>query len=135
VTAPDPLGLLGEVYEHWGRGDWSPRFAFYADDMEWGWSYEFPDLNGVFRDTRTPNPRLLTWLCEWERWTCQVESYLQSGEDIVALTRYRGVGKGSGATVEVEGAHVWRIRDGRVIRLEIFASRRAALASVGLAEE
>ncbi len=132
--APDPLELLAQVYEHWGRGDWAPRFDFYAEGMEWGWSPEFPGLAGVFADTETPNSRLLAWLCEWERWTCEAESFLQSGEDIVVLAHYRGVGKGSGATVDREGAHVWRVRDGRAIRLEIFADRPTALASVGLTE-
>ncbi len=130
---PDRLDLLREVYEHWGRGDWSPRFAFYADDFEWGWSPEFPGLAGVFCDTETPNPRLRTWLSPWERWTCEAEDYVEAGEDVVVLARYHGVGKGSGATVDVEGAHVWRIVDGRAVRLEIFATRASALAAVGLA--
>lgn len=130
--APDPVEQLREVYSHWGRGDWSPRFDFYADDMEWGWSEDFPDLAGVFADTETPNSRLRTWLSPWEMWTCEAEDFVVAGDDVVVLARYRGRGKGSTATVDVEGAHVWRIVDGRAVRLEIFADRASALASVGL---
>jgi uncharacterized protein len=118
---------LEDVYEHWARGDWSPRFAFYADDMEWGWSEEFPDLAGVFRDTETPNSRLQHWLCGWETWTCEAEEYVELGDWTVVLTRYRGRGRGSGVEVDVEGAHVWKLRDGKAVRLEVFADRERAL--------
>jgi uncharacterized protein len=124
--------LLREVYDHWGRGDWAYLPSVYADDFEWGYSADFPGIAGVYRDTETPNPRLRAWLDGWEHWTCQVEEYLEAGETVVALTRYRGRGKGSGVEVDVEGAHVWQMRDGQAVRLEIFADRPAALASVGL---
>ncbi len=128
----DALDGLREVYEHWSRGDWSPRFAFYADDFEWGWSPEFPELTGVYADSETPNSRLRTWLSPWELWQCEAVDYVSAGDDVVVLCRYRGRGKGSGASVDVDGAHVWRITGGRARRLEIFADRGAALASVGL---
>jgi ketosteroid isomerase-like protein len=119
---------LRDVYERWGRGDWTPRFDFYADDMEWGWSDEFPGIAGVHADAETPNRRLLTWLCEWETWRCEAEEYVPLGGDVVVvLTRYRGRGRGSGVEVDVEGAHVWRLRDGRAVRLEVFADRTRAL--------
>ena len=121
---------LADVYRHWGAGDWTPRFDFYAADMEWGWSDEFPGIAGVYKDTETPNARLLTWLAEWEFWHCQAEGFLACGDTVVVLTRYRGRGKGSGVEVDVEGAHVWKLRDdGMAIRLEIFADRERALES------
>jgi hypothetical protein len=33
--------------------------------------------------------------------------------------------------IRQEGAHVFKLRDGKVVRLEIFANRRKALESVG----
>jgi len=123
---------LHEVYEHWGRGDWTRRFEVYADDFEWGWSPEFPGLAGVYRDDETPSTRLHAWLSPWDHWRCEAEDYVGSGDVVVVLARYRGRGKGSGVQVDVEGAHVWRMRGRKAVRLEIFADRRLALASVGL---
>lgn len=123
------LEALHEIYEYWGRGEWTQRFGFYADDFEWGWSPEFPGLAGVYRDDETPNSRLLTWLGPWELWCCEAEDYVERGDSVVVLARYRGRGKGSGVEVDAEGAHVWRLRDGKAVRLEIFADRRRALAS------
>ena len=124
---------LQRVYDdHWSHGDWSPLFELYADDFEWGWSEEFPDIAGVWRDTRTPNPRLQTWLSSWEIWRCEAEDYIENGDVVVVLARYRGRGKGSGAEIEAHGAHVWKLRDGKAVWLEVFADRERALESAGL---
>jgi hypothetical protein len=35
--------------------------------------------------------------------------------------------------VDTEGAHVWTMRDGQAVRLEVFASRERALLESGVA--
>ncbi len=52
----------------------------------------------------------------------------------MVLCRYTGRGKGSGVDVDVQGAHVWKMRDGKVVRLEIFSNREKALEAAGLRE-
>jgi ketosteroid isomerase-like protein len=78
------------------------------------------------------NERLHAWLSPWEDWRCEAEDFLLHGDQVVVLARYRGRGKGSGVDVNTEGAHVWTMRDGKVIRLVIFANRATALAAAGL---
>jgi uncharacterized protein len=124
--------VVRRVYDEWGRGNSRPRFDFYHDEMEWGWSDEFPGLAGVYRDPAERNERMVEWLSPWEHWVCEAEDYLVSGDHVVALCRYTGRGKGSGAMVDTKGAHLWTLRDGKVIRLEVFADRARALAAAGL---
>jgi ketosteroid isomerase-like protein len=113
---------LRVVYDEWGRGNWQPRFDFYAPDMEWGWSDEFPGLAAGGRENENP----------WEKWRCEAEEFVAAGDFVVALTRYTGRGKGSKVDVNSLGAHVWRFRDGQAVRLEVFSSRERALAAAGL---
>jgi ketosteroid isomerase-like protein len=122
--------LLRPIYEEWGRGNWRPRFDVYDPHMEWGWSSEFPDLAGVFEDTEDPNPRLHAWLSGWEDWRAEADEYLELGDYVVVLASYHGRGRGSGVEIHQEGAHVFKLRDEKVVRLEIFASRERALESV-----
>ena len=122
--------LIRPIYEEWGRGNWRPRFDVYDPDMEWGWSDEFPGLDGVFKDQRDPNPRLHAWLSGWERWRAEADEYLELGDYVVVLASYHGRGRGSGVEIHQEGAHVFKLRDEKVVRLEIFASRDKALESV-----
>jgi ketosteroid isomerase-like protein len=130
--APGNADLIRPIYDEWGRGNWRPRFDVYHPRMEWGWSDEFPDLGGVHEDHESPNPRIRRWLSEWQHWRAVAEDYLEVGDHVVVLASYIGVGKGSGVQIRQEGAHVFELRDGKVVRLEIFATRRRALESVGL---
>jgi uncharacterized protein len=131
--APGNVDLIRPIYDEWGRGNWQPRFEIYDPHMEWGWSDEFPGLAGVHEDHETPNPRLRTWLSEWEHWRVEVDRYLEIGDHVVVLASYLGRGKGSGVEIRQEGAHVFKLREGKVVRLEIFANRKKALESVGAA--
>jgi uncharacterized protein len=129
-VAPGNVDLIRPIYEDWGRGNWRPRFDVYHQNMEWGWSDEFPGLAGVFQDHDDPNPRLVAWLSGWEHWRAEADEFLEFGDHIVVLATYHGRGRGSGVEISQEGAHVFELRDGKVVRLEIFASRAKALQSV-----
>jgi ketosteroid isomerase-like protein len=128
--SPPNADLVRPIYEEWGRGNWRPYFDVYDRDMEWGWSSEFLDLGGVFHDQRDPNPRLRAWLDGWEEWRAEAEEFIEMDDYVVVLARYRGRGKGSGIEISQEGAHVFKLRNGKVVRLEIFASREKALEQV-----
>jgi ketosteroid isomerase-like protein len=131
--APGNVDLIRPIYDEWGRGNWQPQFDVYHPHMEWGWSDDFPGLAGVYEDHETPNPRLRTWLSEWEHWRAEADEYLEIGDYVVVLASYLGRGRGSGVEIRHEGAHVFKLRDGKVVRLEIFANRRKALESVAAA--
>ena len=122
--------LIRPIFEEWGRGNWRPRFGVYHAHMEWGWSDEFPGLGGVCEDQRDPNPRMRAWLREWENWRAEADEFLELGDYVVVFTSYHGRGKGSGVEVHQKGAHVFKLRDGQVVRLEIFADRKRAIESV-----
>jgi uncharacterized protein len=133
--SPSNVELLRPIYEQWAQGNWAPRFAVYAPDYEWGWSDEFPDFGGVVRDDNDDkSDRLRQWLSGWKDWRCEVERYVADGDTVVAMTRYRGQGKTSGAAVDTEGAHVWTFRDGKVIRLVVYSSRATALRDAGVTD-
>jgi uncharacterized protein len=136
-VSPSNADLVRPIYDEWGRGNWRPFFDVYDPQMEWGWSSEFLGLGGVFQDRRDPNPRLRTWLTEWEEWRAEPEEYIEMGDYVVVLARYIGRGRGSGVEISQEGAHVFKLRGGKVVRLEVFASREKALEQVraALAEQ
>jgi len=127
---PGNADLIRPIYEEWSRGNLRPRFDVYHPHMEWGWSDEFPELAGVYEDRRDPNPRLHSWLSPWENWRIEADEYLELGDYVVVLASYRGRGKGSGVEIHHRGAHVFKLRDGKVVRFEIFADREKAIESV-----
>lgn len=74
----------------------------------------------------------LEWLEPWESYRTEVEDVLDAGEAAVVLTRDYGRRRGTEAEVELFGAAIWTVRNGKIARAEFYANRRAALAAAGL---
>jgi uncharacterized protein len=124
------IELLRELYEEWGRGDFSRDF--FAPDV-------VSHAHGIVGMVSGQNglEEMLAaqrdWLRHWERpFRIEAEELLDAGDLVVALIRWRGRGKGSGAEIEAEGAHVWELRDGKAVRWDIYRDREQALAAAGL---
>ena len=65
----------------------------------------------------------------------QTEELISVDDKVVALVRWIGRGKTSGAQGEISMAMVWTVRDQAITRLEFFLDRSHALAVVGLSRE
>ena len=127
------IEALRPVYEAWGRGDFTGEWPdVYGSRMSWGWSEEFPEIHGTYGDPEAARDRLRRWLSPWEKWRVEAEEYVTIQDRVVVLARYHGRGKGSGAEVDVTGAHVWVMRDGKAESVMIFSDRSKALGAAGL---
>jgi ketosteroid isomerase-like protein len=68
----------------------------------------------------------------WEWFRLQPVEYIDTEAHVVAFLNTNGRGRGSGAEVEGEVAHVWTFRGQRATRCLSFASREEALEAAGL---
>ena len=70
----------------------------------------------------------------WEERRLEPEEFLDAGEDVVVLLHEYRRGKGSGVELETETAVVVTVSGGRVVRIQGYMDREAALAAVGLSD-
>jgi ketosteroid isomerase-like protein len=69
----------------------------------------------------------------FEDYRPEIESLLDAGDRVVTLAIEHGRGRGSGVAVaSASTAHVWTMRDGRAVRLDLYLDRGRALEAVGL---
>ena len=74
-------------------------------------------------DTRTYRGRdgVFRWLKEWfepfEEYSTEALDYIAVGDSVVIPTRQRGIGKTSGARVELEVTWVYDFSDGKIVRM------------------
>jgi ketosteroid isomerase-like protein len=68
----------------------------------------------------------------WEERRLEPEAFLDAGDEVVVLLHEYRRGKGSGIELESETAVVIAVRGGRVIRIQGYMDRDAALAAAGL---
>ena len=71
----------------------------------------------------------------WAEMRIEPLEFIEAGDQVVVIGRLVGTGKGSGVEVERFNGQLFTLREGRVIRLEIgFTDRAAVLEAAGLRE-
>jgi ketosteroid isomerase-like protein len=70
----------------------------------------------------------------WEERRLEPEEFIDAGDNVVVLLHEYRRGKGSGVELETETAVVVAVTGGRVVRIQGYMDREAALEAVGLSE-
>jgi ketosteroid isomerase-like protein len=71
----------------------------------------------------------------WEEFRSVIEEYRDLGDQVLALGRNTGRGKGSGVTVDAPTAAIYDFRDGKISRIRLYLDRGEALRAAGLASD
>jgi ketosteroid isomerase-like protein len=127
------LDLVRSIYGDWERGDFSR--ADWADaevefvstgGLEDGSWKGLTAIGGAWRDI----------LSAWNNMRVYAEEYREiDGERVFVLMHTHGRGEASGVELEQTAAHLFQVRDGKVIKLVQYWDRDRALAELGLAPE
>jgi uncharacterized protein len=112
------LGIVKDLYEAFRARDREAILRLFDPQIEWIQNEGFPGggryvgadtvLNEVFRKLRS----------EWEVWQANVEEWLDAGDTVVALGEYRGTHRFTGKSVKAAFAHVYRIKEGRIVKFQ-----------------
>lgn len=112
------LEIVQSLYQAFGARDRARILEILDPQVEWIQNEGFPGggkhiggeavLDNVFARFRT----------EWEVWKAVVGRWLDAGEAIVALGEYQGTHKATGRSMTAAFAHVYWVRDGRIVRME-----------------
>jgi ketosteroid isomerase-like protein len=123
--------LVKRGYEAWNRGDVEGVLSFLDPEIEWHGYTHIPE-SGTLEGRDEVKAWLERFLDAWEQLDIEVTKLIDAGEQVVALVRFRGSGKGSGAPVEGgTDAHVWTVRDGHVVAVTLYQGTQEALEAIG----
>ncbi len=70
----------------------------------------------------------------FEDYRVETGEFIDAGETVVVPVRISGRGRASGAILDTHLAHLWVIRDGRVVRGEVYRTTEEALEAAGLGD-
>ena len=70
----------------------------------------------------------------WEERRLEAEEFIDAGDNVVVLLHEYRRGRGSGVELETDTAVVCAVREGRVVRIQGYMDRAAALEAAGLRE-
>jgi ketosteroid isomerase-like protein len=120
------------MYELFNTGRLDEMLRLVAPNLEWDWSRSLGPEEGIAYGPQGLR-RFMTRHWEmWESIEMVPEKIIEAGENFVVFVRVRLRGR-DGIEVEARGPHVATIRDGRLVRYQLFQEREEALAAVGLA--
>jgi uncharacterized protein len=95
---------------------------------------ELPD-GGTYRGHDGLRRFLTVWRGAWDEYRLEIEDMTEVGDRVVVTAHQRGRGRYTGADLDIRDAHVWTVRKAKILRIEMFLGRRAALEAVDLGEK
>ena len=110
------LNSVQGVYDAFAKGDIPAVLGFLSSDVDWteaegfpyGGTYTGPNavLEGVFMRLGT----------EWESFAVVPDEFIDGGDTVVVLGKYRGTYKATGKSFQANFAHVWKVREGKAVK-------------------
>ena len=117
------------MLDAYGRGDVDGALANAHPEIVWN-PFEEAPMRGV----DAVRAYLARWESEWEEPDSTPDEFIDAGDRVVAIVRFRGRGKGSGIEVDGLSHAVYAVRDGKAVAMEEFTGRSKALEAAGLSE-
>ena len=128
--------LVRRLYSEWEKGNfwWAD---LYDPDVEWQWSSAAKAVRGgaaSYKGLEEIGAAMREWVREWGWWSISAEKLIDAGDRVVVVTTLHASLKDERGEVHDQGADVITLRDGKVIRMEIFDTPEEALEAAGLRE-
>jgi ketosteroid isomerase-like protein len=130
----DSLSIVRTVYDAFAKGDVSAVLGLMSENIEWNEAEHFtywpggpligPQavLAGVFARIGQ----------DFEGFRIEVLRLAGCGETVLAEARYHATAKATGRPFDVQVAHVWDVRDGKVVRFQQYVDTWQAAEVTGI---
>ena len=112
----DNKQIIENGYRCFANGDVSGLLASFDENIEWTEAEGFP-YGGTYTGANAIVENVFMKLGdEWENFSAVPDGLLDAGDNIVALGNYSGKYKESSKSMKVPFAHVWTLRDGKILK-------------------
>ena len=115
--------------------DWPRAMSFYAEDVELEVHSDAFLRRGTFSGREAVGQWFGDWFATFEPgYRLEITEARDLGGVVLLVARHHGRGRASGAEVHGATAYLYTVRDGKIVRAELFRDRPAALKAAGLPE-
>ena len=98
------------------------------------WSATDPEGARVYRGRDGVAQAFREWVEPFSEYHSEPLDYIGVGDSVVVPTRQWGIGRASGAPVEIEVTYVFEFRDHMITRIYEYDTLKEALEAAGLSE-
>ena len=108
--------IIENAYNSFETGDIPGFLASFDENIEWTEAEGFP-YGGTYTGADAILENVFMKLgTEWEKFSAVPDDFLDAGDQIVALGNYSGKYNSTGKSMKVPFAHVWTLRDGKIVK-------------------
>jgi ketosteroid isomerase-like protein len=125
---------LMEGFSRFSAGERDFIFDLYDPDVEWRDLDHAPDVPELTRGLAALRVLAEQWDSAFDDFRAEVRECVDVGDRVLCVVRWRGEGKGSGLTTELNRAEVYEFEHGKIVRVTVYPDRTAACKAVGLPE-
>lgn len=115
------LEIARASYVAFANHDSAAVLADLDPDIEWVQAQGLPH-GGTYRGVEEVQRNIFDPLERdwWDGFTAEPNEFIEAGDQVVVLGRYRATAKRSRRRLDVPYVHVWTVRDGRLVRFRQF---------------
>jgi ketosteroid isomerase-like protein len=128
----DNVEIVRRATAAYDRGAFEEAAGWMDPAIEWDMSRVPVPEPEVYRGLDGLAAFTEVWQESWAALDLDPEEFIDAGDRVVSVVRQAGRGRVSGVEVEQRFAQVWTLRDGRIVRMDMYPDRGAALKAVGL---
>src|SRR4051794_15419446 len=112
-----PVDIVKRSYVAFAQGDLDAVMADMDPHIEWHQAQGLPH-GGLYRGLDEVRRNIFDPLDEewWEGFTADPDEFLDAGEQVVVVGRYRGISKETRKQLDVPFVHIWSMRGDKAIR-------------------
>lgn len=127
------LDLIRRLYGAFAAGDMSTVLSLLSPDIVWTEAENFPlaDRNPYVGPDAILSGVFARLGADWDGFAAVPEDFLDAGDTIVVLGRYRGTSKATGKAMNAQMVHVWRVEDGRVVAFQQYVDTLQVVEAMG----
>jgi ketosteroid isomerase-like protein len=112
-----PVDIVRRSYVAFARGDLDAVMADMHPEIEWHQAQGLPH-GGLYRGLDEVRRNIFDPLDQewWEGFTADPDEFLEAGDQVVVIGRYRGIAKETRKQLDVPFVHIWSMSGDQAIR-------------------
>lgn len=125
--------IVKAIYAAFGEGNVPAVLGAFDAGIQWNEaeSYLYADRNPYAGPQAVAEGVFQRIASDVDGFTLGPEHFIDGGDTIVVEGRYRGTMKSTSARIDAQFAHVWRLRDGKVIRFQQYTDTKQWATAAG----
>ena len=118
--------IVKALYDAFGKGDVPAVLAAFDPEIQWreAENFLYADGNPYVGPQAVAEGVFQRIVSDVENFAVLPERFVEGGDTVVVEGRYRGTMKATGKPLDTQFAHVWQLRDSKVVRFQQYTDTK-----------